>query len=106
MMLERLGETKRLWEVSRKTRISRRFSGRCLLCSIPRLKRFFLCGFLWFFAVSLAAFFVLSWLFSEEWIKVMDEYIVPNCTALNGAWAYFFLTNPGQCAVARQQACL
>ena len=33
------------------------------LCSIPRFKRSFLCGFLWFFAVSLAAFFLLSWLF-------------------------------------------
>ena len=30
---------------------------------------------------------------AEEWIKVMDEYIVPNCT-------------PGQRAVARFQACL
>ena len=62
-MLERLGETKMLWEVSRKTRISRRFSGHCCLCSIPRFKRSFLCGFLWFFAVSLAAFFSLFWLF-------------------------------------------
>ena len=62
-MLERLGETKRLWEVSRKTRISRRFSGHCSLCSIPRFKRSFLCLFLWFFAVSLEALFSFSWLF-------------------------------------------
>ena len=55
-MLERLGEKKRLWEISRKTR---RFSGHCSLCSIPR----FLFGFLWFFSVSLAAFFSLFWLF-------------------------------------------
>ena len=48
-MLERLGETKGLWEVSRKRRISRKFSGHCSLCSIPRFKRSFLCGFLWFF---------------------------------------------------------
>ena len=62
-MLERLGETKRLWEVSRKTRISRKFSGHCSLCSIPRFKRSFPCGFLWFFAVSLAAVFSLFLLF-------------------------------------------
>ena len=40
----------------------------------------------------------------EEWIKVMDEYIVPNCTALMEP-GHIFL-DPGQLAVARQQACL
>ena len=50
-------------EISRKTRTSRRFSGQCSLCSIPRFKRSFLCGFLWFFEVSLAAFLSLFWLF-------------------------------------------
>ena len=62
-MLERLGETKRLWRASRKTRKTRRFSGHCSLCSIPRFTRSFLCGFLWFFVVSLAVFFLLSWSF-------------------------------------------
>ena len=57
-MLERLGETKRLWEVSRKTR---RFSGHCSLGSSSHKKLSFLFGFLWLLAVSFAVFFSLFW---------------------------------------------
>ena len=70
-MLERLGETKRLWEVPHKTR---RFKGHCSLCSIPRFKRSFLFGFLWFFAESLAAFFLVVlviWRFQPRKICTM-----------------------------------
>ena len=59
-MLQRLRETKRLWGVSRKTPISRRFSGHCSLCSIPRFKR----SFLFCSVLSLPGrFFSLFWLF-------------------------------------------
>ena len=63
-MLERLGEAKRrhLGCCSRKTRKIRRFSGHCLLASIPHVKLSFLSGFLWCL-VSLTKFFLLSWLF-------------------------------------------
>ena len=44
-MLQRLGETKRLWRASRKTRKTLRFSGHCSLGSIPQLKLSFLFGF-------------------------------------------------------------
>ena len=39
------------------------YNGHCSLCSIQRFTRSFLCDFLWFFAVSLVAFFSLFWLF-------------------------------------------
>ena len=35
--------------------LARHVSGHCSLCSIPRFKRSFLCGFFWFFAVSLGS---------------------------------------------------
>ena len=41
---------------------------------------------------------------AEEWIKVMDEYIVPNCTVLIEPGRKFLLISDN--AVARQQACL
>ena len=61
--LQRLGEAKRSQGASRKTRKTRRVSGHCSLGSIPHLKLSFLFGFLWFLAVSLAVFFLLTWLF-------------------------------------------
>ena len=41
----------------------------------------------------------------EEWIKVMDEYILPTCAALMELGVSFLLIF-GQRAVARLQACM
>ena len=62
-MLQRLGEAKRLWGASRKTRKTRRFSCHCSLGFITHLKLSFLFGFLWFLSVSLAVFSLLYWFF-------------------------------------------
>ena len=42
---------------------------------------------------------------SEEWIKVMDEYIVPNCTALMEPWRKFLLILDNAPSHASRLAC-
>ena len=58
-MLQRLSETKRLWDLfSQDTHFSQ-----IQLSLFSLFHPALLCGFLWFLAVSLPAFFSLSWLF-------------------------------------------